>query len=177
MEKKTKTIPVRKLAACALLIALEIVLNRFASFQLLGLKFGLSFVPMALCGMLFGPWWAAVCYALGDAVGYLFNPMGAYFPGFTLTCALMGLCYGLFLYQRERLRFFPDILAPSLINTCVLGLLLNTLWMTLLYSSRGFSGWLLYRLPQEAGLLILHIILLPLLEKLAEALRKARLIW
>ena len=47
--------------------------------------------------------------------------------------------------------------------------------MTILYTSKGFSGWLLYRLPQEAGLLILHIILTPLIGKLAEALRKAGL--
>lgn len=173
---KTKKLPIRRIAECALLIALEVVLNRFASFQLLGLKFGLSFLPMALCAMLFGPWWAAVCYAVSDVIGALLFPFGAYFPGFTLTCALMGLCYGLFLYDRDRLRLFPDIVVPSVVNTCVLGLLLNTLWMTLLYTSRGFSGWLVYRLPQEAGLLILHILLLPLLEKLAGALRKAKLI-
>ena len=173
---KTAKLPVRRIVECALLIALEIVLNRFVSFQLLGLKFGLSFIPMALCGMLFGPWWAAGCYAVSDVLGYFFNPQGAYFPGFTLTCALMGLCYGLFLHKKEKLRYFPDMLAPSVLNTCVLGLLLNTLWMTFLYSSRGFSGWLLYRLPQEAGLLILHLLLLPALERLAEALRKAKLI-
>lgn len=174
---KEKKLSVRRIAECALLIALEVVLNRFASFQVLGLKFGLSFIPMALCAMLFGPWWAAVCYALGDIIGAVLFPVGgAYFPGFTLTCALMGICYGLFLHGRDRLRFFPDVLVPSLVNTCVLGLLLNTLWMTLLYSSRGFGGWLLYRLPQEAGLLILHILLLPLIEKLAAALRKAGLI-
>ena len=68
---KSKKLPVRKVVECALLIALEVVLNRFASFQLLGLKFGLSFLPMALCAMLFGPWWAAVCYAVSDVIGAL----------------------------------------------------------------------------------------------------------
>jgi len=173
---KTKKLPVRRIAECALLIALEIVLNRFASFQLIGLKFGLSFIPMALCAMLFGPWWAAGCYAISDVLGYFLNPTGPYFPGFTITCALMGVCYGLFLHDRQKIRLFPDIVVPSLVNTCVLGLLLNSVWMTLVYSSRGFGGWLLFRLPQEGGLLILHLLLLPLVEKLAEALRKAKLI-
>lgn len=166
----------RRIAECALLIALEIVLNRFASFQVLGIKVGLSFLPMALCGMLFGPWWAAACYGVSDVIGALLFPFGAYFPGFTLTCALMGACYGLFLCKKEKLRYFPDAVVSSVINTCVLGLLLNTLWMTILYSSKGFGGWLLYRLPQEAVLLAAHLLLLPLLEKLAEALRKAKLI-
>lgn len=173
---KTKKLPVRTLVECAVLIAIEVVLNRFASFQVLGLKIGLSFIPMALCAMLFGPWWAVGCYAISDVIGAVLFPFGAYFPGFTLTCALMGGCYGLFLYRKDKLRFFPNILAPSVINTCVLGLLLNTLWMTILYTSKGFSGWLMYRLPQEAGLLIAHILLLPLVEKLAEALRKAKLV-
>lgn len=172
-----KKLPLRTMLECALLIALEIVLNRFASFQLIGLKFGLSFIPMALCAMLFGPWWAAGCYALADILGAILFPTGgAYFPGFTLTCALMGVMYGLFLYRKDKLRFFPDVVVPSVVNTCVLGLLLNTLWMTILYSSRGFTGWLVFRLPQEAGLLILHLLLLPALEKLAEALRKAGLV-
>ena len=171
-----KKLSVRHIAECALLIALEVILNRFVSFQAVGLKFGLSFLPMALCAMLFGPWWAAVCYALADVIGYLINPLGAFNPGFTITCALLGICYGLFLHEKQKLKLFPDILVPSVINTCVLGLLLNSLWMTLQYSSRGFGGWVLFRLPQEAGLLILHILLLPLLEKLAQALRKSNLI-
>jgi len=171
-----KNHPVRRLCQCAVLIALQVVLARFASFQMLGLKFGLSFVPMALCAMLFGPWYTAVCYALADTVGALLFPMGAYFPGFSLTCALIGIVYGLFLYNKPKLRLWPDILAPSLVTVTVLGLLLNSLWMALLYSSKGFGGWVLFRLPQEAGLLILHILLLPLLAKLAEILRREHLV-
>ena len=174
-KKNPKKISTRMICECALLIALEIVLNRFASFQVLGLKFGLSFIPMALAGMLFGPAWAAVCYGISDVIGALVFPMGAYFPGFTISVVLMGIVYGLFFYKKDKIRLFPETVIPAVINTCILGLLLNTLWMTILYTSKGFSGWLLYRLPQEAGLLILHIVLTPLIGKLAEALRKAGL--
>ena len=174
-KKNPKKISTKMLCECALLIALEIVLNRCASFQVLGLKFGLSFIPMALAGMLFGPAWAAVCYGISDVIGALVFPMGAYFPGFTISVVLMGIVYGIFFYKKDKIRMFPETVIPAVINTCILGLLLNTLWMTILYTSKGFSGWLLYRLPQEAGLLILHIILTPLIGKLAEALRKAGL--
>ena len=175
-KKAPKKISTKMLCECALLIALEIVLNRFASFQVLGLKFGLSFIPMALTGMLFGPAWAAVCYGISDVIGALVFPMGAYFPGFTISVVLMGIVYGVFFYKKEKIRIFPETICPAVINTCILGLLLNTLWMTVLYTNKGFSGWLLYRLPQEAGLLILHIVLTPLIGKLAEALRKAGLV-
>lgn len=174
-KKNQKKISTKMICECALLIALEIVLNRFASFQVLGLKFGLSFIPMALAAMLFGPAWAAVCYGISDVIGALVFPMGAYFPGFTISVVLMGIVYGIFFYKKDKIRMFPETIVPAVINTCILGLLLNTLWMTILYTSKGFSGWLLYRLPQEAGLLILHIVLTPLIGKLAEALRKAGL--
>jgi len=175
-EQLHNSLSAKRICQYALIIALEIVLNRFASFQVLGLKFGLSFIPIALAGMLYGPVWAAVCYGIADIIGALLFPMGAYFPGFTLTVVLMGVVYGLFMYKKDKLRLFPDILCPAIINTCILGLLLNTVWMTILYTSKSFSGWLLYRLPQEAGLLILHIVLSPLLGKLAAALRKAGLV-
>ena len=167
-----KKIPVRRVSACAVLIALEVVLARFASFQVLGLRFGLSFVPMALGAMLLGPWYTAVCYAVADTVGALLFPAGAYFPGFSLTCALIGIVYGLFWRGKDKLRLWPDILAPTLLVTVVLGLGLNSAWMAMLYSSRGYLGWVLFRLPQEAGLFILHLLLLPPLCKLAATLRK-----
>jgi ECF transporter S component (folate family) len=117
----------RILAQVALLIALEIVLNRYGSINTTWLKIGFSFLPMALCAMLFGPLWAAGAYAIADFTGYWLNPLGPYHPGFTVCAALMGLVYGLFLYRNtfslqthsqavsfemklgwERYRFFPN---------------------------------------------------------------------
>ena len=169
-----KRINVRSLCECALLVALEVILNRFVSFQMVGLKFGLSFLPMALSGMMFGPWAAAVCYALGDLIGSLLFPMGPYFPGFTLTCALMGAVYGFIFQNKDKLRFWPEIIVSAIVNCGILGLCLNSFWMSVLYSSKGFTGWLVYRLPQEAGLFILHLLLLPLISTILKRIQKGK---
>ena len=58
----TKRISVRTITYLALLVALEIVLNRFCSINTMGLKIGFSFVPIVVAANLFGPVpAAAVC--------------------------------------------------------------------------------------------------------------------
>ena len=169
-----KKMSVRTLCECSLLVALYVVLNRFVSFQAMGMKFGVSFIPMAMCGMLFGPWVAALCYAVGDVIGSLLFPMGAYFPGFTLSCALMGLVYGWLFHEREKLNLWKHILPAALLCCGVLGLGLNSFWMSLLYASKGFTAWMLVRLPQEAGLFILHLALLGAVHALCRRITRAR---
>ncbi len=170
-----KRISTRTISQIAAFIALEIVLNRFCSFNTMGLKIGFAFVPIALCAMLYGPWWAAVAGALSDIVGANLFPLGPYFPGFTVVAAMMGAVYGLFLYKKDKPRFFPDILSPTLIN-CLLGLFLNTVWLSIIYTSKGYWGWFVYRLPEYAVLVPVHLIILPLLPRLAGAMRKAGIV-
>lgn len=171
-----KNISVRTLCQVALLIALEVVLNRFGSINTMGLKIGLSFIPIALCGMLFGPVWAAVAGGLADFLGATLFPIGPYFPGFTVVAAITGAVYGIFLYKKENLRFFSEILTATVINCLICGLLINTYWVSLLYDSRNYWGWFVYRLPQYAVLIPVHLVILPILPKLTTAIRKAGLI-
>lgn len=167
----------------ALLIAIEIVLNRFCSINTWGLKIGFSFVPIALCAMLHGPYMAAACYALADFLGATLFPIGPYHPGFTLCAAAMGFVYGIFLYRgglhlgrqqlipaRQTLSLFSNYLPPTLINCAVIGLFINTFWVTMLYSSRGYWGWFLYRFAQELILIPLNLLLLPVLDRLCKRL-------
>lgn len=168
--KKTTVI----LCQAALTIALEIILNRFLSINTFGLKIGYSFVPIALCAMLNGPLVAGVCGALADLLGAILFPIGPYFPGFTAVAFLMGADYGLFLYNKPKPKFFPNILLPTLINCLILGLFVNTIWVTMLYSSRGYWGWFTYRLAQYAVLVPVHLVLLPLLAKLAASLKRGK---
>ena len=63
---KNKKTLVRTLCQVAMLIALEIVLDRFCSITTPVTRIGFAFIPMALCGMLFGPIWAGAAYAVAD---------------------------------------------------------------------------------------------------------------
>ena len=126
-------ITLRQLTVSALLIALDVVFSRVLAINTPLMKIGLGFAAVALSAMLYGPLWAALTAALGDLVGALLFPTGAYFPGFTATAALTGLIFGLFLYRREKswLRAF----LAALCNCLLVTLLLNTLMIAVFFRS------------------------------------------
>ena len=157
----------RTLTTLAMLTALEIVLSRFLSLNAWNIKIGFNFVPVVAAAILYGPIGAGLVAALGDFLGALLFPIGTYFPGFTLTAFLMGLCYGLFLYKKQS---FPRILAAVALHQLVLSLLLNTLWISVLYGS-PFWPLLLSRLPQCAILAAVQLAVIPLLVKLLPRLK------
>ena len=122
----------KMISILGLLLALEIILSRFLSLSAWNIKIGFSFIPVAVAATLFGPFSAGIVAALGDFLGAVLFPIGPYFPGFTLTAFLTGLTFGYFLYKRQT----PvRILIAVLINQLVLGLLVNTLWISILYGS------------------------------------------
>ena len=156
----------------AMLIALEIVLNRFLSINTAGLKIGFSFVPIVIAAILFGPIKAGVIYGIADLIGAILFPIGPYFPGFTVCAILMGIVYGVFLYDKEKIGFFKNILPPILINQLVWGLCVNTLWVSILYDKKTYWGWFVARLPEYAVLIPVSAILIPVLLKLTKQLKK-----
>ena len=160
----------RTLTLTALLTALEIVLSRFLSISAWNTKIGFAFVPVVLAAMLLGPLNAGIVAALADFLGALLFPVGPYFPGFTLTAFLMGLTYGLLLYREQS---FLRILAAVAAHQLLLSLLLNTLWISLLYGS-PFGPLLLSRLPQCAILTAVQLVVIRLLARLLPRLKGAR---
>lgn len=171
------SISIRTICQVAILIALEIVLNRFCSINTVWCKIGFSFLPIALCAMLFGPVWGGVAAAAADFLGATLFPIGPYFVGFTICAFARGVVFGLFLHKKEKLRLFPEILLPTLINCIVIGLFIDTYWVALLYSSKSYGGWFLYRLVQYAVMVPEYLIFLPLLSRLADRLKHSGLVF
>lgn len=168
-----KKLSIKTLCRVAILIALEIVLSRFLSFSTMEVKIGFGFVPIALCGFMFGPAIAALAGALADFLGAILFPIGAYFPGFTLTAALTGLCFGLFLHN-ENVKFFPQMFFCALINCLVLSLGLNTGWVSII-TGTPYMVQLVARLAQFGISLALQLALLPLLKRCSELLKRGAL--
>ncbi len=129
---KTKLFTTRTLTALALLTALEIILSRFLSISMWNIKIGFSFVPVVAAAILYGPLAAGVVAALADFIGAILFPIGAYFPGFTLTAFLTAFVFGLFLHNRQN---WARIIASVGINQFIFSLFLNTLWISILYGS------------------------------------------
>lgn len=133
------------LVTMALLIALEVILTRFLSINLPIVRIGFGFLPVAAAAILFGPLWAGVGYAIGDVLGMLIWPDGAYFPGFTLTAFLIGVTFGLFLYKKTVT--WPRAIVTAVVAVLLSSLLLNTLWLSILYG-KAFVGLLPTRILQ-----------------------------
>lgn len=154
----------RNLTVLGILLALEIVLSRFLSISAWNIKIGFSFVPVVLAAMLYGPAGSAAVAALGDFLGAILFPIGPYFPGFTFTALLTGLTFGLLLYKKQSVR---NTLCAVLIVQFVLGLLLNTYWIHVLYSS-PFLPLLATRVVQSALLTAVQFVTIRALSKLPQ---------
>ena len=86
---------IRFLTITGLLVALSVILTRFASFRLAiggieGIRVGIGGLPNIMAGLLLGPFAGFAAGALSDILGYILSPMGGYMPHFTLTSALLG---------------------------------------------------------------------------------------
>lgn len=186
--KKNKT--VFTLTSLSLLTALEIVLSRFLSFSVWNQKIGFAFAATAVAGMMFGPLGGAVVGGLADFVGALLFPIGAYFPGFTLTNAILGAVFGLMFYTAPKYELLddPNVRLKTLLdkNAFVLGvwsflcafvdllictLVLNSLWISVLYKT-PFRELLLTRIVQCGIMLPVQTLLLPFLYRLCTRLKR-----
>jgi len=157
----------KDLIVLALLIAMEIILSRVFSIELLIIKISFAFLPIAFAAMLFGPIWAGVAAALGDFLGFFLfpHPSGtAFFPGFTLTALLIGVVYGLFLYKGH-VSLIKDIIRISIaafIVTFILQLGLDTLWIQIL-TGTDYIVLLKMRIVRSAIMLPIQILLISLI--------------
>ena len=159
----------KTLTLMGVLTAVEIVLSRFLSISAWNTKIGFAFVPVVIAAILLGPLQAGIVAALADFLGAILFPIGAYFPGITLTAFLMGLFYGLFLYREQTVL---RVALSVAVHQLILSLLLNTLWISVLYGS-PFGPLLVTRLPQCAILTVVQLIVIQLLVKALPLLRKA----
>jgi len=95
------------------------------------IEFRFAYLPIALTGALFGPGAGMIVGGLSDILGYVVRPTGAFFPGFTLSSAIQGCIFGLFLYKKEWT--LKRILTSHVLQTVICGAVLNTLWLVALY--------------------------------------------
>ena len=167
--KKAST---RDMCEVAALIALTIILSQFASIKTDTVRIGFGFVPIALCGMLFGPVWAAVAYGIADMVGALLF-YGYITPGITLSAVLTGVFFGLFLH-RDAVKL-PHIIGAVLSNQLICSLLVSTAALSLTFG-QPFWATFLSRVPQVGLTIAAQFVIIPVLLQIRRALRKANLV-
>lgn len=149
-----------RLTTVAVLTAAAVVIDCVFSTVMPNIKIGATFIPVLICGMLYGTFWGGVCYGMTDFLSANILPKGgAYNPVFTLTAFLIGLCFGLIGYCSKKIKnhLLFSFLAVIIIifKELVLSLLLNTFWLHHFYGS-NFSAIFISRLPVSAITVVLE---------------------
>ena len=122
----------KRLCVIAVLIAMQIVLGRIAAINVGSyLKISFGFIPIAICGILTGPFWTFLMASVCDILGALLFPTGAFYWGFTLVAAAGGLIYGVFLYNKN------ESLVRCMICTLTIALICNILMNTVFLCQIG----------------------------------------
>ncbi|MDD3393563.1 MAG: folate family ECF transporter S component [Clostridia bacterium] len=148
-----------RLVIMALLVAISVILSRFLSISAWNLKIGFAFVPIAMAGILFGPVSAGIVAALADFLGATLFPIGQFFPGFTFTAFITGILFGVFLYKKTNMK---NIVIASVLTQIIGSLLLNTLWISMLYGT-PFLALMPTRIVQTCVMTVIQIILIRIL--------------
>ena len=101
---------VREIAVMGMLAALNIVLAEVCKITIIpnALVLSFGFLPIAVCGMLFGVAPTVTVAVVADILGALLFSSGSFYFGYTLTAFLVGLFYALFLHKG----FVPRPLRP-----------------------------------------------------------------
>lgn len=139
----------KKITYIAVLIALQVVIGRFAGIMTPIVSINLSFIPLVINAIVFGPVSSTISAAAADVLGAFLFPqgLGTFFPGYTLSAALNGLIYGLILYRKPK-RLWRICLA-CLITSVAISLGLSTYWVYMM-TGKGVIALLPARLIQNA---------------------------
>ena len=161
MEKNVKKY-LFKIVMTGILVALNVIMERFMSYNVWNMSIGFSFITIGFAATYLGIPYSIAVAALGDLIGALLFPFGTYFPGFTLTNAIVGLVLGIFLYKSTNV--FKITLAV-LINKVFCTLLLNSIWISILYRGGIDALWavIVPRIITTIPMFIIEIIVLTLL--------------
>ena len=121
-----------------------------------------------VAGYFHGPAFSATVAVIADIIGALLFPSGAFFPGFTLTALLTGLLFGFMLHKKQTpVRILITVLADQLI----LGLLINTYWIAILYGTT-FGAAVMTRIVQCLIMIPVELVTISLLMKKLPAVRR-----
>lgn len=124
------------LAVCAMLAALALILNSVASINIGPyVKIGFSGIPNQIADYLFGPITGCLFAGVLDIVKFFIRPDGPFFFGFTFNAMLAAFIYGYFYYKHKLT--FRRVLIAKLVVVLIVNVLLNTLWLDMLYG-KGF---------------------------------------
>jgi ECF transporter S component (folate family) len=152
-----------KIILTGILIALNIILERFMpSYSVWNNNISFGFITVAFAACYLGIPYAVAVGGLGDLIGALIKPFGPYFVGYTLTNMLVGFILAIFLYKKATIL---RITLATLINKITTSLVINTIFISVLYRNGLDAFWVVFvgRLPFVTLMTAVEIITISLL--------------
>ena len=159
------------LVFAALMVAVTRALSLIPGIPIGHTKLTWGFLARSVCAMVCGPVLGLVFGFVEDILGFILQPTGDFFPGYTLSTMAGVLVYALFFFRR-RISVASLFCANLVVNVAV-NALMGSVWSTMI---RGgiYWGWflpslgknLLTLVPKTLALYILFQALLPILQRM-----------
>lgn len=106
---------IKNITLSAMLVVLYVVINRFIAINIAAfgspafIRITISTIVLIIASIVMGPVYGMAVGIVSDVVAAIMFPIGAFFPGYTLTYAMAGLIPGLVFYLSKKLNL-KDIL-------------------------------------------------------------------
>lgn len=115
----------RVLAICAMLIAINVILEYFSLNLTSYLRIGFGFITTPVAATLFGPIFGGIVALLSDIVSYILKPTGGFLFTYTLNTGIAGIIYGTMLYNKKPT--FLRVFVTKLIVIVFVNIILNSI--------------------------------------------------
>ena len=180
---QTPKITSRRLVTLAMLIALAFIVGKF-SIPVIPeqLVVSFTFIVNAIIGMVAGPIWGFISFAILDVVDNLLSGQGNFIIWWTLMEAVQGFFYGLFFYEKELkwsnkkdwLHVTLAVLVTMLISTFIFTPLLVQIYFHVPFWAQYVAGrWLkIFEIPIR---IIVIMLVVPRLQRIPELRKLANL--
>lgn len=166
---------IKKIVLSAMLLAILIILSRFVSIKTEILVISVSFIPIMMSAIWLGPKYSTLIALLGDLLGAIFFPFGPYFPGITLSAAISGFIYGVFLYNKgnemSNKKLIIMLIISSLINLIFVNIFLTSFWIHLMYG-KAYVAVMAGRIVTQVVMLPIQVLTIYGIEKFSRPLVK-----
>jgi len=164
----------RNMVFAALMIAMARALSLIPSIPIGHTNLSFGFLARALCALVCGPVLGMAYGFAEDILGYILQPSGEFFFGYTLSTMVGVLVYALCFY-RCRISVLRIVLANALVNILV-NALMGSVWTTMIRGG-AYLAWFIPSLGKNLVTIIPKSILLYILfQALLPALRRQGLI-
>lgn len=150
----------RLVVFAALMVAMARALSLVPSIPIFHTKLSFGFLARALCAMVCGPVLGLVYGFVEDILGFILQPSGEFFFGYTLSTMLGVLIYALCFYRR-RVTVVSIVVANLLVNLLV-NAVLGSVWNVMIRGG-GFLGWFVPSLVKNLATIVPKALLLYIL--------------